>query len=226
MGDATCLLGLAATPGLKVEKVDLQLLGLQTIGEDAVWLMPSKGAKMELEASRGRRECIPPMGVVLVSTLNGGVANLAPFGMFMPISGNPPMIALGVSPRRDTFKNIEEGGEFVVAVPGPEQVEVIRTSAIAYPPDVSEFEKAGVTPEASRVVRPYRVKECQTNLECKLVWMKEAGDHHVVVGEIVAAGVSDELDVSEWDRTRLRPVYFAGGDAYFGRGDLIDSLNR
>lgn len=176
---------------------------------------------MEVEAGWGRRLCIPPMGVVLVSTLNGDVANLAPFGMFMPISGSPPMIALGVSERRDTFRNIVDTGEFVVAVPSPEQVEVIRTCAIAFPPNVSEFEKAKVTPEPSKVVRPYRVKECQTNLECKLLWMKEAGDHHVVVGEIVAAAVKDELYSPDWDRRQLRPVYFAGGDSYFRRGGLI-----
>jgi len=176
---------------------------------------------MEVQPEWSRRHCIPPMGVVLVSTLNGEVANLAPFGMFMPVSSRPPRIALGISERRDTFRNIVNTGEFVVAVPSPEQVEVIRICAIAYPPDVSEFEEAGVTPEPSKVVKPYRVKECQTNLECKLVWMKEAGDHHVVVGEIVAAAVKEELSTPDWDRTHLQPVYFAGGDSYYGRGELI-----
>lgn len=59
---------------------------------------------MELEV---RKYLIPPTPVVLVSTLYGEVKNVAPFGMFMPVSSNPPMVALGIRQIRDTFKNIQ-----------------------------------------------------------------------------------------------------------------------
>jgi len=51
---------------------------------------------------------IPPPPVVLVSTLHGDVKNVAPFGMNMPISFNPPLYAIGVGATKDTYKNILE----------------------------------------------------------------------------------------------------------------------
>ena len=89
---------------------------------------------------------IPPPPVVLVSTLYGEVRNVAPFGMNMPISSDPPLYAIGVRETRDTYSNILEIEEFVVAVPGPDLVEQIAATAEALPRDVSEFERAGFTP--------------------------------------------------------------------------------
>ena len=166
---------------------------------------------------------IAPPPVVLVSTLYGDVKNVAPFGMNMPVSHNPPMIALGIVERWDTFQNIKDTGEFVVAYPSPELVEEIDITAKRYDRDVSEFEKAGLTPVPSKVIKPYRVKECQTNLECKLEWYKKAGDHCLVVGRIVAADISDALYEEELSRAITDPVYDAGSREarYARKGNLI-----
>ena len=82
-----------------------------------------------------------------------------------PVSFNPPIIALGIRDTRDTFKNIQDFGEFVVGIPGPELVAEIEIAGKAFPRDVSEFEKAGLTAVPSRVVKPYRIKEC-----ARLTW--------------------------------------------------------
>jgi flavin reductase (DIM6/NTAB) family NADH-FMN oxidoreductase RutF len=173
---------------------------------------------MELEATR---HLLPPTPVVLVSTLFNGVKNAAPFGMFMQVSFNPPIIALGIKDTRDTFKNIQATGEFVVAIPGPELVAEIEIAGQAFPPDVSEFDEAGLTAVPSAVVKPFRIKECQAHLECRLVWAKEAGDHFVVTGEVVAASVRD--DVHQTGRgVDLNPVFRVGNGVYAKRGDLIE----
>lgn len=175
---------------------------------------------MELDAKDYIRVIAPPP-VVLVSTLYGDVKNIAPYGMNMPVSHNPPMVALGIVERRDTFHNIEDTGEFVVAYPGPDLVEKIDITAKSYPRDVSEFEQAGLTPVESRIVKPFRVKECQTNLECRLEWYRRAGDHHLVVGRVVAASISDALYREDLSRAILDPVYHAGsGEAQYARKGL------
>ena len=97
---------------------------------------------------------IPPPPVVLVSTLYGDVKNVAPYGMNMPISSHPPLYAIGVRDTRDTYKNILETEEFVAAVPGPELVDEINTTARSFPREVSEFEQAGLTPLESEIVNP------------------------------------------------------------------------
>ena len=168
---------------------------------------------------------IAPPPVVLVSTLFQKVKNVAPFGMVMPVSHTPPMMALGIFEHWDTFKNILDTQEFVVAYPSPDMVEQINISAEHYPRNISEFEKAGLTPVKSKSIKPYRILECQVNLECKLEWIKSAGDHQIIVGTVVAADIRDALFKEELVRSNIDPVYDAGGRGekeYARKGDLIE----
>jgi flavin reductase (DIM6/NTAB) family NADH-FMN oxidoreductase RutF len=166
---------------------------------------------------------IAPPPVVLVSTLYETVKNIAPFGMVMPVSHKPPMIALGIFEQWDTFKNIIDTEDFVVAYPSPDFVEQIEIAAKRWPRNISEFEKAELTPVRSKKIKSFRVKECQVNLECRLEWHKPAGDHHVVVGRIVAADIMDALWEDELSRAMIDPVYDAGGkeQQYARKGALI-----
>lgn len=165
---------------------------------------------------------IPPSPVVLVSTLSKeGIPNLAPFGMFMPVSSNPPLMALGIAETRDTFRNIMDTKEFVVAVPDPQLCQKIEDAGTRFPPQVNEFEEVGFTPAKSSVIRASRVAECQSNLECTLEWHKQAGDHWVVVGRVVAADINEGLYQKGKTRLNLNPVYHAGSEVYARRGPLI-----
>jgi flavin reductase (DIM6/NTAB) family NADH-FMN oxidoreductase RutF len=176
---------------------------------------------MEFEPEQYMQRMAPPP-VVLVSTLHGETKNVAPFGMVMPISSHPPLLVLGVSEKRDTFKNIQESGEFVVGVASPDLVKHIETAAESFPRDVSEFDEAGLTPVQSRIVKPFRIGECQTNFECKLEWMKEAGDHYVVVGRIVAASIRDDVH-RLGTREDIDPVYYVVRHMYARKGLTIPS---
>jgi flavin reductase (DIM6/NTAB) family NADH-FMN oxidoreductase RutF len=167
---------------------------------------------------------IAPPPIVLVSTLYGDVKNVAPFGMVMPVSHNPPMMALGIFAHWDTFRNILDLEEFVVAYPSPELIIKIDIAAERFPREISEFDKAGLTPAHSKLVKPFRVKECQVNLECHLEWCKSAGDHHVLVGRVVAADIIDELYRDVLARSNINPVYDAGSpeSRYAKKGGLIE----
>jgi flavin reductase (DIM6/NTAB) family NADH-FMN oxidoreductase RutF len=167
---------------------------------------------------------IAPPPVVLVSTLHNEVKNIAPFGMVMPISHSPPMMALGIFEYWDTFKNITDTKDFVVAYPTPDLVKQIEIAAERWPRNISEFEKTGLTPIHSKLVKSFRVKECQVNLECQLEWCKPAGDHHVVVGMIVSADITDVLWEEELSRSMIDPVYDAGGKVrlYARKGELLN----
>ncbi len=164
---------------------------------------------------------IPPPPVVLVSTLHGDVKNIAPFGMNMPISSDPPLYAIGVRDSRDTYKNILETEEFVVAVPGPDLVRQINITAESFPREVSEFERAGLTPLRSEVVRPFGVKECQSNFECRLEWVKQAGDHYIMVGRVVAASINDKIYTEDLSRSVINAVYHVNANDYAGKGPLL-----
>src|SRR5664279_1020096 len=70
---------------------------------------------------------IVPRPVALVSTVSiDGVANLAPFSFFSGVGAVPPTVlfcpalrdgaSAGVGERKDTLRNVEETGEFVISV--------------------------------------------------------------------------------------------------------------
>jgi flavin reductase (DIM6/NTAB) family NADH-FMN oxidoreductase RutF len=166
----------------------------------------------------------PPMPVVLISSLFGDVPNVAPYAWFMPISMDPPILGAAIRESRDTFSNILDTGEFVVNVPGPELKRKVLRTAKALPRDISEFEDAGLTPKRSMVVSAPGVEECLTQIECKLEWYKEAGDHHVVVGRVVNVSISKELEEMGIDANFPNALMHIGGgrNLYSSLGRILD----
>ena len=155
---------------------------------------------------------IVPRPVALVSTLDrNGVANLAPFSFFSGVGSNPPTVlfcpvvrmvdkvALDAQPdlRKDTLRNVEETGEFVVNVVSEAIAAAANATAAEVPPEVDEFVLSGLTPQASEVVRPARVAESPAQMECKLLQViytgHKPGSGVIVLGEIVRFHILSSL---------------------------------
>ena len=69
---------------------------------------------------------------------------------------------------RDSRLNAEAYDEFVVNVVSEDFAEQMNATAVDVPPEVDEFQLAGLTPTPSKIVRPPRVKEARISMECKL----------------------------------------------------------
>lgn len=118
---------------------------------------------------------VAPRPVAWVSTVSReGVLNLAPFSFFNAFCSNPPVVVVGPARRgtdatvKDTFNNLREVPELVVNVVSRELVWRMALTSIEYPPDVNEFEKAGLTPVPSVMVKPPRVAQSPVHLECRV----------------------------------------------------------
>ena len=155
---------------------------------------------------------VVPRPVALVSTVDrNGVANLAPFSAFCQAGANPPAVVFcpalrdpagrAADPRadfrKDTLRNVEETGEFVVNTVSEAIAAAANASAAEVPPGVNEFELAGLTPLASEAVRPPRVAESTAQMECKLLQVvyigRATGAGVIVVGEVVRFHVREDL---------------------------------
>jgi len=147
---------------------------------------------------------IVPRPVALVSTVDrNGTANLAPFSFFAGVGSNPPTLlfcpvirsrpdataGIELDLRKDTLRNVEETGEFVVNVVSDAIAAAANATAAEVPPEVDEFVLSGLTPQASDLVRPARVAESPAQMECKLLQViytgREPGAGVVVLGQIV-----------------------------------------
>ena len=144
---------------------------------------------------------IAPRPIAFVSTLDAdGLGNLAPFSFFMMGGGNPPSLAFSPLQDRqrgtkDTLRNIEATGEFVVNVVTRGMAERVNQASFDYPPGVDEFDAAGLPREPSRLVRAPRVAESPAALECRLYRVVRHGDGpqaaNYVIGEIVHVRIAD-----------------------------------
>lgn len=157
----------------------------------------STGERPNLDPLRLLAYALAPRPVVLVVTLSAeGVLNIAPFSMVIPLSAEPPLLGLGISPRRDggvkaTLRNILASGEFVVNT----AVEAQLTAAVGAslddgPPPAGRFETI-----PSETVRPPRVVGAAAQLECRLaeVFRPRGSETSLVVGEVVRAHFGDRL---------------------------------
>ena len=168
---------------------------------------------------------ILPRPIAFVSTISlEGVANLAPFSFFTAVCPKPPVICFCNSVRRDgskkdTLRNVEATGEFVVNVVSEDFAAQMVQCSGDYPPEVSEFEVAGLTPIASDLVKPPRVKESHVQMECRLLQVvtvgTEPGGGSLVMGEVVRFHVDDAvLDNGAVDPDKLRAIGRMGGLQY------------
>lgn len=164
---------------------------------------------------------IVPRPVALVSTMDKqGVVNLAPFSFFCGVGSNPPTVLFCPSLRpgassgtvepKDTLRNVEETGEFVINVVNDAIAAAANASSAEVPPEIDEFVISGLTPIASEAVRPPRVAESPAQMECKLLQViytgHAPGSGVIVLGEVLRFHIQENL----FDDFRVDP---AGLDA-------------
>ena len=179
---------------------------------------------------------IVPRPIAFVSTVSAtGIRNLAPFSFFTAISANPPVVCF--SPmirgsdgnRKDTLRNAEETGEFVVNVVSEDFALKMNVTSAEFPPEVDEFTESGLTPVPSDLVTPPRVGESRVSMECRLIQVVHVSPKplggSLVVGEVLRFHLEDGLaDNFKVDPDRLRAIGRMGGPTYCRTTDRFDMV--
>ncbi len=170
---------------------------------------------------------VVPRPIAWVSTVDAdGRGNLAPHSFFTVASGRPPVVLFSSLGRKDTVRNIEATGEFVVNFSSESMLEQVNASSAPFEHGDDEAVELGITTEASQVVGPERVAESPASIECRLERIVEVGHAFVVFGAVVAITVrSDALEDGHPAMEHLRPVSRLGRDEW-GRPPEVFRLTR
>jgi len=129
--------------------------------------------------------------VFVITTVDKkGKANGASFGSYVRVS---PLIMVAIYPGHHTYQNLKETGEFVVNLPGKDQIDSIMVFGKSFPKGVNEIKEAGLTELKSTIVKPPRIAEYKAHVECKFKWEKDVGSHMLVAGEMVAGSCDEGL---------------------------------
>jgi flavin reductase (DIM6/NTAB) family NADH-FMN oxidoreductase RutF len=173
---------------------------------------------------------VVPRPIAWVSTVSAdGVNNLAPFSFYTVASRNPPTLAISIGPRtddeapeKDTLKNIEDTGEFVVNAVSMELANAMHESSQNHAPDSDEFAAADLTPAECEVVKAPRVAESLISSECVLDRKIPLGGDHLVLGRVVRFHIRDEIYANgRVDLASLDPLGRLAGN-YTKLGGIFD----
>jgi len=166
------------------------------------------------------KSCVVPRPIGWISTLSkDGVANLAPFSQFQNITYDPPIVMFSanqrtIAQRKDTVVNVEQTGEFVWNMATYELREAVNVSSREYPPDVDEFEAAGLAKLPSVVVAAPRVAASPVHFECRhlqtirIPGNGDMGSADIVIGRVVHIHISDEALTADGriDIEKIKPL--------------------
>jgi flavin reductase (DIM6/NTAB) family NADH-FMN oxidoreductase RutF len=181
---------------------------------------------------------VAPRPIALASTVDeDGNPNIAPYSFFNAFSSNPPIVAFSSNRRvtdnttKDTLHNIKTTKEVVINAVSYSIVRQMAVTSIEFPSDTSEFEKSGLTPIPSDLVKPFRVKESPAHLECKVKEIITLGEHggagHIILCEVVRMHVSEKV-VDENGRINPHKIDLMGrmGRAYYVRasGEAVHTI--
>ncbi len=181
---------------------------------------------------------VAPRPIAFASTISlDGVPNLAPYSFFNAFSSNPPIVIFSSNRRvannttKDTLKNVQDTGEVVINVVSHSIVRQMAIASIEYDSGVNEFEKAGFTPLASELIRPFRVAESPVQMECKVDQILPLGDDggagNLIVCRIVLMHISEDV-LSETGRIDPHKIDLMGrmGRFYYARasGAAIEEI--
>jgi flavin reductase (DIM6/NTAB) family NADH-FMN oxidoreductase RutF len=134
--------------------------------------------------------------VVLISSRNeNGTTNLAPMSSAWWL-GQAAMLGLGDSSR--TAANLRREGECVLNLPSSAMVDAVdRIAMTTGRPDVPEYKAkqgyryepdkfgiAGLTEQASELVRPARAAECPIQMECRVVSAQPFGAANITAFQV------------------------------------------
>lgn len=176
---------------------------------------------------------VVPRPIAFVSTVGeDGIYNLAPFSCFAPVGMKPPLVCMQIGWKRegqkkDTMRNIEFSGDFVVSVVDESLGKAMNQTSYDYPSDVDEFKEVGLTAIKSEKVKSPRLAESPVNMECKLLKLLPFGNApdgcNVIIGEVLLFHVRDDLWAGDQvDVKRLNAIGRLGAQLYCRIGDMFE----
>ncbi|GBL34477.1 uncharacterized protein aq_928 [Filimonas sp.] len=170
---------------------------------------------------------IAPRPICFASTIDDdGNPNLSPFSFFNVFGSKPPILIFSPARRvrdntiKHTLENCLETKEVVINIVNYAIVQQMSLSSCEYPKGVSEFEKSGLTPIASELVKPFRVKESPVQFECKVLEVKQTGTEggagNLIICEVLMMHINDDVlnEQQQIDPHKIDLVARMGGDYY------------
>lgn len=161
-----------------------------------------------------------------------GVRNLAPFSFFNAVSDRPKIVMFSSSIGKDSPRNAEETGVFTSSFVSRNLIAEMNVSSTEVPPEVDEFQLAGLEAADGRMVDAPYVKRAYAVLECRTLQVIRPNgldgtpsENVVVFGQVVGIHI-DEAIIRDGrvDPALARPVGRMGYMDYVEASSVFEML--
>lgn len=121
------------------------------------------------------KSCIIPRPIGWISTMSReNIVNVAPYSYFNAVSDSPPIVMFSSSLKedgeyKDSIRNIEATGEFVVNIASLHNINKIINSSVNLPHNNSEASQFDIELAESKLIQVPRVRTVPIALECKFI---------------------------------------------------------
>jgi flavin reductase (DIM6/NTAB) family NADH-FMN oxidoreductase RutF len=151
-----------------------------------------------------------PRQAVLVTASSSEKANITAVEWLMIAAEKPPMLALSLHNTSLTLDLLCTSMEFVVAIPNEKLRDAVLLCGSTSGKFIDKFSETGLTQVKAKKVSAPLVLEAAANLECKVLNYTSAGDHTLVVGEVVEASMPKEKE-------EFAPLMFGAGEKRYSQ---------
>ncbi len=133
-----------------------------------------------------------------------------------PVSFDPPMLGLCVSPLRLTHEYIVKSDEFALNIPTIDHIKQVDLCGSVSGRDFDKFQRTGLRAAEPKAIEAPLIEECIGHIECGVVAAHSVGDHTFFVAEIQAAEVMKEAFAERWllPVREAKPLHHLGGKFY------------
>jgi flavin reductase (DIM6/NTAB) family NADH-FMN oxidoreductase RutF len=132
-----------------------------------------------------------PIVFAVVKDKNGK-ANPVTIGWSMLASGQPPMLAIALQPKRYSTTAIRESKCFTIAFPNEDMAELAMFFGTRSGRDCDKFAETGCKISPAQIIDSVIIDDAVANFECILESELTTGDHIIFIGRVVACHVNTE----------------------------------
>lgn len=132
------------------------------------------------------------------------------------LSISPPLYGVAISPKRFTYQLIVESEEFGINFLPFEAAELVASVGGSNGQTIDKFQRFNIARDRSVKTAVPILTAAYAAYECRLVDDKGHGDHHWLVGKIVAVHMAKEIFTPEetLDLDKISPTMYLGGNFY------------
>jgi len=146
----------------------------------------------QVEYNEAIRTKYPEQIVIAIARDKNGRANPVTIRWTMIASGNPPMMAIALVPKRYSAEAIRHSKCFTIAYPSQDQADAVMFFGTHSGRDTDKFAEFDCKSEPAKEIDSVILSNAVANFECTLESETAAGDHIIFLGKIVAAHMNTE----------------------------------